>query len=174
MMDYAYFAGGCFWCITPVFREQKGVCDVISGFSGGTKVNPKYRDVKAGLTGHRETICITFDPKQIDYDRLLDIFLWSVDPFDGNGQFIDRGRSYTLAIYYVDDTQKEAALNHIAFLEQENGKPAQIAVEPYTAFYQAEEYHQNYYLKNPILFRKEWEESGREKWFADKNDAPVR
>ncbi len=172
-MNYAYFAGGCFWCITPVFREQKGVSEVVSGFSGGKEENPRYEDVKAGLTGHRETIRIAFDPKQIDYDRLLDIFLWSVNPFDGDGQFIDRGRSYTLAIYYADEIQKDAALHHIAVLEEESGKLAQIAVEPLTAFYQAEDYHQNYDLKNPILFHKEWAESGREKWFASKNDAPV-
>ena len=172
-MKYAYFAGGCFWCITPVFREQPGVLEVISGFSGGDEANPRYEDVKAGLTRHRETIRIAYDPDRISYDRLLDIFLWSVDPFDADGQFIDRGRSYTLAVYYTDESEREAAQRHIRELEMEAGQAAQIALEPFKSFYPAEAYHQNYDLKNPALFRREWAESGREQWFSEKDNAPV-
>ena len=157
----AYFAGGCFWCITPTFRNLAGVTDVVSGYSGGEEVDPTYQDVKAQKTTHRETIRIDYDPEQVDYLTLLDIFLGSVDPHDPDGQFIDRGFSYTLAVYYLDDSQKTAAETRFARMAQETGLPVYIQVEPYKNFYLAEEYHQNYDLKNPEAFRKELIESGR-------------
>ena len=157
----AYFAGGCFWCITPTFRNLAGVTDVVSGYSGGEEVDPTYQDVKAQKTTHRETIRIDYDPEQVDYLTLLDIFLSSVDPHDPDGQFIDRGFSYTLAVYYLDDCQKNAAEGRFARMAQETGLPVYIKVEPYKNFYLAEEYHQNYDLKNPEAFRKELIESGR-------------
>lgn len=157
----AYFAGGCFWCITPTFRNLAGVTDVVSGYSGGEEVDPTYQDVKAQKTTHRETIRIDYDPEQVDYLTLLDIFLSSVDPHDPDGQFIDRGFSYTLAVYYLDDGQKNAAEGRFARMAQETGLPVYIKVEPYKNFYLAEEYHQNYDLKNPEAFRKELIESGR-------------
>ena len=157
----AYFAGGCFWCITPTFRNLAGVTDVVSGYSGGEEVDPTYQDVKAQKTTHRETIRIDYDPEQVDYLTLLDIFLSSVDPHDPDGQFIDRGFSYTLAVYYLDDGQKNTAEGRFARMAQETGLPVYIKVEPYKNFYLAEEYHQNYDLKNPEAFRKELIESGR-------------
>ena len=157
----AYFAGGCFWCITPTFRNLAGVTDVVSGYSGGEEVDPTYQDVKAQKTTHRETIRIDYDPEQVDYLTLLDIFLSSVDPHDPDGQFIDRGFSYTLAVYYLDDSQKTAAETRFARMAQETGLPVYIKVEPYKNFYLAEEYPQNYDLKNPEAFRKELIESGR-------------
>ena len=157
----AYFAGGCFWCITPTFRNLAGVTDVVSGYSGGEEVDPTYQDVKAQKTTHRETIRIDYDPEQVDYLTLLDIFLGSVDPHDPDGQFIDRGFSYTLAVYYLDDGQKNTAEGRFARMAQETGLPVYIKVEPYKNFYLAEEYHQNYDLKNPEAFRKELIESGR-------------
>ena len=160
-MANAYFAGGCFWCITPTFREWKGVSQVVSGYSGGTEENPTYEAVKRQLTSHRETIRIDYDPQAVSFETLLEIFLGGVDPFDGGGQFIDRGHSYTLAVYYLDEAQKAAAEAGIRALEAESGKPVCIAVEPFRNFYTAEEYHQNYDLKNPEAFRKELEESGR-------------
>ena len=160
-MKTAYFAGGCFWCITPTFRNLAGVTDVVSGYSGGEEVDPTYQDVKAQKTTHRETIRIDYDPEQVDYLTLLDIFLSSVDPHDPDGQFIDRGFSYTLAVYYLDDSQKTAAETRFARMAQETGLPVYIKVEPYKNFYLAEEYHQNYDLKNPEAFRKELIESGR-------------
>ena len=162
-MASAYFAGGCFWCITPTFREWKGVSQVISGYSGGTEENPTYEAVKGQLTSHRETIRIDYDPQAVSYETLLEIFLGGVDPFDGGGQFIDRGHSYTLAVYYLDEAQKSAAEAGIRALEAQAGKPVCIAVEPYKNFYTAEEYHQNYDLKNPDAFQKELIESGRRK-----------
>ena len=159
--ETAYFAGGCFWCITPAFRELPGVSDVVSGYSGGGEENPTYEDVKYQRTGHRETIRIDYDPAQVSFDALMDIFLGSVDPYDPDGQFIDRGFSYTLAIYYCSESQQAAAKGKIRVLEETEGKPVYIRVEPFRSFWRAEEYHQDYYLKNPEAFRKELIESGR-------------
>lgn len=160
-MEKAYFAGGCFWCITPTFRELEGVHDVVSGYSGGMEVDPVYEDVKNQRTGHRETICISFDPRQVSFESLLRIYLDSVDPFDDGGQFVDRGFSYTLAVYHVSEAQREIALSMLRQLEATAGKAPCIAVEPFKAFYTAEEYHQNYDLKNPEAFRRELMDSGR-------------
>ena len=159
--ETAYFAGGCFWCITPAFRELSGVSDVVSGYSGGGEENPTYEDVKYQRTGHRETIRIDYDPEKVSFDTLMDIFLGSVDPYDPDGQFIDRGFSYTLAIYYCSESQQAAAEGKIRTLEETEGKPVYIRVEPFRSFWRAEEYHQDYYLKNPEAFRKELIESGR-------------
>ena len=108
-METAYFAGGCFWCITPTFREMDGVYDVVSGYSGGDEVDPTYEDVKYQRTGHRETIRVDYDPAKVTFEKLFDIFLASVNPFDPDGQFIDRGHSYTLAVYYLNEAQRKAA-----------------------------------------------------------------
>ena len=160
-MEKAYFAGGCFWCITPTFREMAGVASVTSGYSGGDEVQPSYEDVKHQRTGHRETICIQFDPAQVGFAQLLQIFLWSVDPFDAGGQFIDRGFSYTLAVYYLTEEQNRATEEALQRLEQEAGKKPFVAVEAFKNFYPAEAYHQDYDLKNPEAFRKELMDSGR-------------
>ena len=162
-MKQAYFAGGCFWCITPTFRETEGVRNVTSGYSGGLEENPRYEDVKYQRTGHRETIRIDYLPEQVSYERLLELFLCGVDPYDGGGQFIDRGHSYTLAVYYTDEAQRQAAQAAIQALEQESGQQAQIAVESFRSFYAAEEEHQDYYLKHPREFEQELIDSGRKK-----------
>jgi len=158
----AYFAGGCFWCVTPIYKIY-GVDKVTCGYSGGDEVNPTYQDVKAQKTGHRETIELTYEPENVSYDKLLDIYLANVDPFDGEGQFIDKGFSYTLAIYYNNDEERTIAENKIKELEDNSGKKAQIAIEKFRTFYAAEEEHQDYYLKNPEAFEKEMIESGRRK-----------
>lgn len=160
-MKTAYFAGGCFWCITPTFQEMEGVYKVTSGYSGGDEEAPTYLDVKYQRTMHRETIRIDYDGEKVCYTELLDIFLAGVDPFDGGGQFIDRGHSYTLAVYYEDDREREAAEHAIAALEAESGQTVHISIEPFKSFYAAEEEHQDYYLKHPEEFRKELIESGR-------------
>lgn len=160
-METAYFAGGCFWCITPTFKQMEGVSNVVSGYSGGEEENPVYEDVKYQRTGHRETIRIDYDPEAVSFDALMDVFLGSVDPFDPDGQFIDRGFSYTLAIYYLSEAQRAAALEKLQNLEQESGKTVYIRVEPFRSFWRAEEYHQDYYLKHPEEFRQELISSGR-------------
>ncbi len=158
----AYFAGGCFWCVTPIYKIY-GVDSVVCGYSGGDEVNPTYEDVKAQKTGHRETIELTYEKENVTYDKLLDIYFANVDPYDAEGQYIDKGFSYTLAIFYKSEEEKEKAQSKINALEAASGKKAQVALLPYKNFYEAEEYHQDYYLKNPEAFEKELIESGRKK-----------
>lgn len=160
-LETAFFAGGCFWCITPTFRELEGVVDVVSGYSGGDEPNPTYEAVKYQKTAHRETIRVDYDPETVSFEGLLEIFLNSVDPFDGGGQYIDRGHSYTLAIYPLSETQKAAAENAIAHLEAQTGQCVKVAVEDFKSFWPAEEYHQDYYRKHPEEFRQELIDSGR-------------
>ena len=160
--ETAYFAGGCFWCITPTFKEMEGVVDVVSGYSGGDEVNPTYADVKKQKTRHRETIRIDFEPAKVTFEELLDIFLSGVDPFDPDGQFIDRGHSYTLAIYHCSEAQQQAAEAAVRALEEESGgQTVYVSIEPFKSFYAAEEEHQDYYLKHPEEFRQELIDSGR-------------
>lgn len=163
-MKNAYFAGGCFWCITPAFYDLQGVRDVISGYSGGEEENPTYEQVKHQQTGHRETICITYNEEKVSFDKLLQTFLDNIDAFDDGGQFIDRGHSYTLAIYYTCQEEYELSRQAMAKLESEAGEPCAIALEPFGTFYTAEEYHQNYYRTHPEEFEKELEISGRNTW----------
>ena len=160
-LETAYFAGGCFWCITPTFKEMPGVLAVTSGYSGGEEVDPTYEDVKYQRTTHRETIRIDYDPAQVAFPSLMDVFLGSVDPHDPDGQFIDRGFSYTLAVYYLSPEQKSEAEAKLRLLEEKTGLPVYIKVEPFKSFYKAEEFHQDYYLKHPEEFRQELIDSGR-------------
>jgi len=161
MTETAYFAGGCFWCITPTFKEMEGVTSVISGYSGGEEIDPTYEDVKYQRTSHRETVRIDYNPEQVSFRSLIEVFLSSVDPHDPDGQFIDRGFSYTLAIYYLSNDQQAVARGMLAQLEVKTGLPVYIKVEPFKSFYKAEEFHQDYYLKHPEEFRTELIESGR-------------
>ncbi len=160
-MKKAYFAGGCFWCITPAFNDMDGVISVYCGYSGGEEINPKYEEVKAQVTGHRECIVIEYDENKVGFEELLNVFINSVDPFDGEGQFIDRGFSYTLAVYFNDESEKNTAEIFIKQLEEKSGKKVFISDEKFKTFYMAEEYHQNYYLKNPEEFKNELISSGR-------------
>ena len=160
-MRTAYFAGGCFWCITPTFQEMEGVATVTSGYSGGDETEPTYLDVKYQKTKHRETIRIEYDEETVSFETLFDIFLSGVDPFDEGGQFIDRGHSYTLAVYYMTEQERDIAAAGIAALEKESGQKVHISVEPFKSFYAAEEEHQDYYRKHPEEFRQELIDSGR-------------
>ena len=157
----ACFAGGCFWCITPVFKEMEGVLDVTSGYAGGEEESPAYGAVKSQTTGHRETIRIDYDPDRVSFAALMEAFLRAVDPFDGGGQFIDRGHSYTLAVYYLSDEQRRIAQTAIEQLEKAAGRPVCISIEPFKNFYTAEQEHQDYYLKHPEEFQQELIASGR-------------
>ena len=161
MIKTAYFAGGCFWCITPQFAELKGVISVTAGYCGGDEADPTYEDVKHQKTHHRETIKVEYDDTEVGYTDLLDLYIRSVDPLDGNGQYIDKGYSYTLAIYYTDENEKQLSSDAVKNLEESLGQTTFISIEEYKHFYDAEEYHQDYYKKNPEAYQKELVESGR-------------
>jgi peptide-methionine (S)-S-oxide reductase len=150
----ATFAGGCFWCVEADFDKVPGVVATTSGFMGGTTPNPTYKQVTAGGTGHIEVVQIIFEPKTVSYERLLDVFWKSVDPYDAGGQFCDRGESYTTAIFAHDQEQKKTAEASKAKLQKDGPLKQPITTEirdagPFTA---AEEYHQNYYQKNPVRY----------------------
>ncbi len=159
----AYFAGGCFWCITPTFAGTEGVLRVTSGYSGGEEADPTYLDVKNQKTGHREAIRIDYSPEKVSYGDLIRIFLDGVDPFDPDGQFIDRGHSYTLAVYCLTREEMDIARDAIRLLEQESGRKVCVSLEPFRSFYCAEEEHQDYYRKLPREFEQELIASGRKK-----------
>ena len=160
-MKTAYFAGGCFWCIAALLDTINGVKKIISGYSGGDEVNPTYEEVKAQKTGHRESIKIIYDENVTSYETLLEMFLNNVDPFDEGGQFIDRGHSYTVAIYFNDDYELNAANVAVRKIEKENDRKSAVSIERFKNFYEAEEYHQDFHLKNPEKIKKEMLESGR-------------
>ena len=162
-MKKCYFAGGCFWCISGPFYTLDGVLKVESGFSGGDEDNPKYLDVKGGLTHHRETIAITYDEKVISLDKLVDVYLMNVDPFDGEGQFIDRGESYTLALFYQDEIERKLYLEKIAKLSKETSKKVYIDVLLFKKFFLAEDEHQDFPIKHKKEYLNELIVSGRRK-----------
>ncbi len=151
----AIFAGGCFWCMESPYDKLDGVLSTTSGYTGGKKANPTYKQVSSGRTKHREAVRIEYDPKRVDYARLLEVFWRNIDPLDGRGQFCDKGRHYTSAIYAVDDEQLAAAEASKAALESEGKLKGKIRTEilPAGAFYPAEDYHQDYYVKNPIRYK---------------------
>jgi methionine-S-sulfoxide reductase len=159
----ATFAGGCFWCMEPAFENTAGVTDVVSGYTGGDKENPTYAEVSSGTTGHFEAVQVTYDPGKVSYRKLLDVFLMNIDPTDAGGQFADRGTQYMTAVFYNDETQKKDAENAIADLEASGRFSGPIAVKilPAREFYPAEEYHQDYHIKNPVRYRMYKEGSGR-------------
>lgn len=130
-----------------------GVVDTVSGYTGGHLDNPTYMDVVSETTGHREAVKITYDPQKVDYDTLLNVFWRSVDPTDAGGQFCDRGESYTTAIYTTDSDQQSEAEASSAAIMDELGKKIATLIEPSTQFYPAEDYHQNYYEKNPLRYK---------------------
>lgn len=140
-----------------------GAEKVVCGYAGGDEINPTYEQVKKQQTGHRETIAVYYDDNKLDYKTLLKIYLKNIDPYDEGGQFIDRGFSYTLAIFTNNEEERNLALNYINNLEKEANKKVYVSIEDYKNFYEAEEYHQDYYLKNPDAFEKELIESGRKK-----------
>ena len=151
----ATFAGGCFWCMEPPFEHLSGVFSVTSGYTDGQKVNPTYQEVSSGGTGHAEAVEIVYDPAKISYSRLLDVFWRNIDPLDAAGQFCDKGQQYRSAIFYHNDEQKRLAEASKQALEQ-SGRFKQSTVTtivPATAFYPAEDYHQNYYQKNPVRYK---------------------
>ena len=151
----AVFAGGCFWCMEPPFDRLDGVIATTSGYTGGTLADPTYEQVSAGHTGHYEAVRVTYDPSVIDYARLLEVFRRNIDPLDAGGQFCDRGDQYRSAIFYSSPAQKAQAQASKQALEK-SGRLAGDIVTPIleaSTFYEAEDYHQNYYEKNPLRYR---------------------
>jgi len=149
-LDTATFATGCFWCTESKFQQLNGVVKVTSGFAGGHTVNPTYEEVCTGTTGHAETCNIVFDPSKITYDELIEAFFVAHDPTQLNRQGNDVGTQYRSAIFYHNATQKQKAEYYIAKLNQEKVYKNKIVTQvvPYTVFYKAEDYHQNYYNLN--------------------------
>ena len=151
----ATFGGGCFWCMEPPFDKLPGVISTTSGYTGGQKKNPTYQEVSAGSTGHAEVVQVVYDPKQVSYEKLLDVFWHNVDPTQKDGQFCDHGSQYRTAIFYHDEEQKQLAEAAKARLQQDKPFQGEIVTEivPAEEFYAAEEYHQDYATKNPIRYK---------------------
>jgi peptide-methionine (S)-S-oxide reductase len=149
-MEVATFAGGCFWCTEAIFLEIKGVVKVVSGYIGGTKKNPTYAEICTGTTGHAEAIQITFDPNEVAYEDLLEVFFGTHDPTTLNRQGADVGTQYRSEIFYHSEAQKDKADNYIQLLKKEKlyDKKIVTKVSSATEFYEAEKYHQNYYNDN--------------------------
>ncbi len=166
----ATFAGGCFWCMEPPFEKLKGVIKVISGYTGGSKENPSYEEVSSGKTGHIEAIQIIYDPSQLNYSQLLEVFWQNVDPTDDGGQFVDRGSQYKTAIFYHNEEQKNLAEESKKQLEASGRfkKPIVTEIRAFQKFYPAEDYHQDYYKKNTLHYKMYRYGSGRDQ-FLEKN-----
>jgi len=171
----ATFAGGCFWCVESAFEEQEGVIGAVSGYTGGDKANPSYREVSSGTTGHQEAVEVTYDPTKVTYRELLGIFWRQIDPTDSGGQFVDRGRQYHSAIFYHDQEQKRLAEQSKNELSSSGwfDKPVVTEIRLASPFYAAEDYHQDYYKKSRAQYKAYRSASGRDQflkgvWVDDK------
>jgi peptide methionine sulfoxide reductase msrA/msrB len=162
----ATLAGGCFWCMEHPFEKLEGVIDVVSGYTGGHKKSPNYKEVSAGGTGHLEAIQILYDPSKITYSELLDVFWRQIDPTDLGGQFVDRGDQYTTAIFYHNEKQRVSAEESKEELAKSGifNKPIVTKIRKAVKFYKAEDYHQDYYKNNPIRYKYYRFHSGRDRY----------
>lgn len=162
----AYFAGGCFWCMEPPFEKLEGVSEVISGYSGGHKKNPTYKEVSNGGTGHLEAIKVVYDSSKVSYERLLEVFWQQVDPTDPNGQFVDQGDSYRPAIFFTSKKEQQLAESSKSYISKSKrfAKPIALEIISFKNFYPAEEYHQDYYKKNPLKYKYYRYRSGRDQF----------
>ncbi len=163
--DVAIFAGGCFWCMEKPFDELDGVISSTSGYTGGHTDNPTYKQTSSGTTGHYEAVQIEYDASKVSYQQLLDVYWKNIDPFDARGQFCDKGPQYRAAIFTMDDKEKELALKSKARLQDKLKNKAKLVTEilPAKKFYAAEEYHQDYYIKNPVRYKYYRYGCGRDK-----------
>ncbi len=157
-----YLAGGCFWCVEEVYEEIEGVVNVQSGYSGGHVENPTYREVVSGNTGHIEAVEIVFDSDIVSLDTLVKSFFLNIDPFDNNGQFCDKGYSYKSAIFSNDQEFIDKVNFYISKIETNHDQNVETLILPFKNFYRAEEYHQDYYKKNPIKYTYYKYSCGRE------------
>ncbi|MGD8933630.1 MAG: peptide-methionine (S)-S-oxide reductase MsrA [Gammaproteobacteria bacterium] len=153
--ELATFAGGCFWCMEPPFDKLDGVISTTSGYTGGHQANPTYKQVSAGSTGHTEAIQIEYDPSKVSYEKLLSVFWKNIDPTTADRQFCDHGSQYRSGIFYHDESQKNAAEKSLQELQQTKpfDDPIVTEITAATVFYPAEEYHQDYYRKNPLRYK---------------------
>jgi peptide methionine sulfoxide reductase msrA/msrB len=175
----ATFAGGCFWCTEADFEKIPGVVKVISGYTGGQKDHPTYEEVSSGTTGHVEAVQVYYDPSKVSYETLLDFFWRHIDPTDSGGQFVDRGKQYQSVIFYHNEEQKNLAERSKEALNRSGkfAKPIATEIRPFIKFFEAEEYHQDYYKKNPLRYRYYRHGSGRDRflektWGDEHNDPP--
>ncbi len=154
-LESAILAGGCFWCIEADYEKLEGVVDVVSGYSGGHIKDPTYKQVSAGNSGHIEVVKITYDADKINYSQILDYFWRHIDPTRDDGQFCDRGSQYRPAIFYQDETQKKLAIESTKHTGATKpfDQPLKVELIAASTFYPAEEYHQDYYRKNPIRYK---------------------
>ena len=150
--DTATFAGGCFWCMEPPFDKLDGVAATVSGYAGGTVPNPTYEAVSSGTTGHAEAVNIIYDSTKVSYETLLDVYWRNVDLLDDEGQFCDRGSSYRPVIFVRNTRQERLAETSKQEVAQRFEQPVVVPIQPLDAFYPAEEYHQNFYKKNPARY----------------------
>lgn len=160
--DTATFAGGCFWCMEPPYDKIDGVAATISGYAGGEVENPTYEQVSSGATGHAEVVQVIYDSTTVDYERLLRVYWHNVDPFDGGGQFCDRGSSYRPVIFAHDAEQRQRAEQSKATVAARFDQEIVVPIEPLDAFYAAEDYHQNFYQKNPGRYNSYRDGCGRD------------
>ncbi|MDZ4856817.1 MAG: peptide-methionine (S)-S-oxide reductase MsrA [Nitrospirota bacterium] len=151
----AYFAGGCFWCMEEAFEKVEGVRSATSGYMGGTVSNPTYEEVSAGRTGHAESVEVVYDPVKVSYQKLLDAFWKNIDPITPNAQFCDHGSQYRSAIFFQTDEEKRASDTSKQAIEQSKRfkEPIVTQIVMASQFYLAEEYHQDFYKKNPIRYK---------------------
>jgi peptide methionine sulfoxide reductase msrA/msrB len=166
MYAEATFAGGCFWCMEYPFEQMDGVIDVVSGYTGGHKENPTYRQVTSGRTGHYEAVKVTYDPERVTYSELLDVFWRQIDPTDAGGQFVDKGSQYLTAIFYHDEEQRRLAEKSKKELDRSGryDKPIVTEIKKASTFYMAEEYHQDYYKKSEARYKNYRFFSGRDQF----------
>jgi peptide methionine sulfoxide reductase msrA/msrB len=166
--EIATLAGGCFWCVEATLEKVDGVEEVVSGYTGGDKDDPSYKEISSGRTGHVEAVQVRYDPTKISYEELLQLFWREIDPTDGGGQFADRGSQYRTAIFVHDEEQRLAAEASRADLERDGPfeEPLVTTIESAGEFYPAEEYHQDYYKKHPDQYRNYRRGSGREAFIA--------
>jgi peptide-methionine (S)-S-oxide reductase len=163
----AAFAGGCFWCMQPAFERVPGVLKVTAGYAGGQKKNPTYEEVSSGGTGHAESVEVVFDPAKVSYAKLLDVFWHNVDPTTPDRQFCDGGHQYRTAVFYYDEAQHRLAEETKAAIEKAKGWRIVTEIVPASTFYPAEEYHQDYYKKNPIRYKFYRYNCGRDQRLAE-------
>ena len=149
----AIFAGGCFWCMEGPYDKTEGVISTTSGYTDGHVKNPTYKQVSAGSTGHTEALKVVYDPDKVSYEELLKIFWVNIDPLTANAQFCDHGSQYRAGIYYLNDKQKQAALKSLDGVKSKFDQPVVTEIKMASTFYPAEEYHQDYYKKNPVRYK---------------------